>query len=1087
MAMADSSKTQRRQRLQLQLEGSEMRSLRVPAHRGHMSPSKSSVFPSLQQESLEIPPRQRSPAAPSVWTCASKPTGQCEQADRTGPVQIPAHLSDDVLERARHDFISTDGVQTMDQFVKNMLRSLESAGSTRDGKRSVKISEDTAPSYAAGVMDLFQQIDVHSEGVISWEEVSNYLVDSGMSGGDAATIDNIKTYEPSHVVDQSKHEVPIDKLIYLSQMDTIVCTSSSRNFRLYDPNRCTLKQEVSGHRGNVLSCCYVDSHAQIATAATDTSICMWDSTSLKLRNRMLAKEMQLCLQYDSVSRCLFSGSPDGTLNCWDLQNMCLAEVRKGQHKQAINDLLAIDDINLLASASSDGTIITWDTGALRPKGIFKGHKKGTYSLAYSNDYRCMLSAGLDHEALIWNPYVERVPIFRLKGHTNYLCGVEVIPGTPQIITADVRGTFRLWDMRNFRCVQTFGTGEPGVRDLNSFCVIPPYRRLAAAGTRVLMYDYMDDWNGERVTDTNNIAEALYNPRLGEFYTVSAKGVKTWNASNGSLVKVLRDVTPDEITSVCLDDSNRKLYVGNAAGRVTSHNLHSGALLTKFASHPVDVSCLAVWPGTYNFFSASVDGVVKVQLDERHRRPQLKADFSKYQDGITCLSCSTGLMLLAAGGTDAQVCLYDLKTLKYEHVLNRFDDVVAGLDFLDSRCLLAVADHGGNVTLWRVRPHSDKWLRVFCLKNTRIGPSLTDEDVKFPVPAGIPNLEAASIPLCSVLFCSLEDDDPRRPKPMLYTADAKGFLRCWDISRLCERRKLVDMNLKELFESYRLVQLRLAASSCAAPRQSQARCAGSGEIGFVLDDATNNSPSFLTAPGDHVEDQARDHWTSARKMMRISGTLGALGHEANPTNDEVLLAAEVDGHEEGILSLHLTRRPAGVLTCGRDRKVCAWSRALESHGTLLMMSEEDQFAFPFDAVAERKRKIQEAGRLLKRIGSWYPVQGSNGALPLLNGSRSVSQPLLQTSQSSMLGVSGKDILHRSGSSAKYIGRGNASTGKKVLARSSSKVNKATSKRMTALSQEETAAAGRLAMAMSALGCENMGSFASLASAIQPKAV
>ncbi|CAE7839823.1 wdr5 [Symbiodinium sp. CCMP2592] len=55
--------------------------------------------------------------------------------------------------------------------------------------------------------------------------------------------------------------------------------------------------------------------------------------------------------------------------------MTLADIRKGNHKKAINDLLMAQDINLLASASSDGSILMWDTATMKPKKTFKGHKK----------------------------------------------------------------------------------------------------------------------------------------------------------------------------------------------------------------------------------------------------------------------------------------------------------------------------------------------------------------------------------------------------------------------------------------------------------------------------------------------------------------------------------------------------------------------------------------------------------------------------------------------------------------------------------------------------------------------------------------
>merc|ERR1719316_2487040 len=235
----------------------------------------------------------------------------------------------------------------------------------------------------------------------------------------------------------------------------------------------------------------------------------------------------------------------------------------------------------------------WDCQMMKPKKTFKGHKKGTFSLAYSMDYHCLLTAGLDQEALVWNPYVERVPIFRLKGHSHALCGVgsgsagvepvcgaradlstqgplaramrgwirkrwcgtrmwsacrsfdsratrtryagldqealvwnpyvervpifrlkghshalsgvAIVPGTAQILTADVAGSFRLWDMRNFRCVQAFG-GTEQLQDLNTFCTMPPHKRLAAGSSKIFMYDYQEEWGGENVTDVAGVTD-----------------------------------------------------------------------------------------------------------------------------------------------------------------------------------------------------------------------------------------------------------------------------------------------------------------------------------------------------------------------------------------------------------------------------------------------------------------------------------------------------------------------------------------------------------------------------------------------------
>lgn len=80
-----------------------------------------------------------------------------------------------------------------------------------------------------------------------------------------------------------------------------------------------------------------------------------------------------------------------------------------------------------------------------------------YSLEWcdwSQMNQCLISAGLDHEAFIWNTYVKE-KIFLLRGHNHPLVGVKCLPDTPQIVTADIAGMVKVWDVRNFLCMQTF--------------------------------------------------------------------------------------------------------------------------------------------------------------------------------------------------------------------------------------------------------------------------------------------------------------------------------------------------------------------------------------------------------------------------------------------------------------------------------------------------------------------------------------------------------------------------------------------------------------------------------------------------------
>jgi len=74
---------------------------------------------------------------------------------------------------------------------------------------------------------------------------------------------------------------------------------------------------------------------------------------------------------------------------------------------------------------------------------------------------------------------------------------------------------------------------------------------------------------------------LYNSVFYTFITAHPKCIKVWDASTGALQSVFRDLTHKDITSICLDERKRKLFVGDSRGRMFSINIKNGAKMKKF--------------------------------------------------------------------------------------------------------------------------------------------------------------------------------------------------------------------------------------------------------------------------------------------------------------------------------------------------------------------------------------------------------------------------------------------------------------------------------------------------------------------------
>jgi len=118
----------------------------------------------------------------------------------------------------------------------------------------------------------------------------------------------------------------------------------------------------------------------------------------------------------------------------------------------------------------------------------------------------------------------------LKGHNHSMVGVKWLKGTNQIVSADISGMFRVWDVRTFTTVQTFNCP---LNEINCFAVTSPPKRIVAGGRKLWFYDY-DEPTDNHLADDQSCIAVLYNPVFYTFITAHPKCIKIWDATTGAL-------------------------------------------------------------------------------------------------------------------------------------------------------------------------------------------------------------------------------------------------------------------------------------------------------------------------------------------------------------------------------------------------------------------------------------------------------------------------------------------------------------------------------------------------------------------------
>ena len=279
--------------------------------------------------------------------------------------------------------------------------------------------------------------------------------------------------------------------------------------------------------------------------------------------------MTMCWQ--NSHRLLYSGSVGGRVHAWDVEKKEQRCCFEG-HTDIVMDVLALDYLDSIVSASLDTHINIWDSYTEQQTARLSGHHMGVNSLAYNATHRFLISTGFDHDVFVWSPFVSTL-LYKLKGHRavgapfprrtvlpwlslnrdplrvilwmQALVGCHSVEGTSELITADTGGTVKLWDLRTFGCVQTFTTEhEPGdlndlTGTLSSFTHVklpsltaalelegsePDDYRLVVASKKLHFFD-QERVRQEPVSDEGPIRVACFNSESLTIFTASERNVK----------------------------------------------------------------------------------------------------------------------------------------------------------------------------------------------------------------------------------------------------------------------------------------------------------------------------------------------------------------------------------------------------------------------------------------------------------------------------------------------------------------------------------------------------------------------------------
>ena len=244
----------------------------------------------------------------------------------------------------------------------------------------------------------------------------------------------------------------------------------------------------------------------------------------------------------------------------------------------------------------------------------------------------------------------------MKGHKSSINSIALIPENNELISIDISGIIKIWDISNFFNFQTININDAALLKANNvnereelynkiykkkisanlhIQTFPDLSKFLIYGKKFLLFEKGNSFNPD-LCDDYKIIGCFYNPKTNNIVTISHKKVQFWNILNGKLIKIFRDLMSEEkiysednnhrfenqnnnnisydITSYAHDINYKKLYLGDSTGRIKSFYLETGDFIKQFETHKKEITDIIYFFKYKYLITCSTDLIIKIHKD-----------------------------------------------------------------------------------------------------------------------------------------------------------------------------------------------------------------------------------------------------------------------------------------------------------------------------------------------------------------------------------------------------------------------------------------------------------------------------------------
>jgi WD40 repeat protein len=153
----------------------------------------------------------------------------------------------------------------------------------------------------------------------------------------------------------------------------------------------------------------------------------------------------LACRFDPSGQFVFASSHDFSIQRWHLASGKVAPL--AAHGSWVWSLAFHPSGSTLYSAGYDGRVIWWDATAENPQAVrnLEAHQGWVRAVTVSPDGNLLATAGNDNLVKLWSA-ADGTHLATLAGHAHHVYNVAFHPTRPVVISGDLKGVVREWDI-----------------------------------------------------------------------------------------------------------------------------------------------------------------------------------------------------------------------------------------------------------------------------------------------------------------------------------------------------------------------------------------------------------------------------------------------------------------------------------------------------------------------------------------------------------------------------------------------------------------------------------------------------------------